>query len=449
MNTLTRELPATASTHSVAEVDATYRKIAWRLLPFLFAAYIINSIDRANVSFAKLRMASDIGLSDAAYGLGASLFFLGYLLFEIPSNIYMQKVGARATITRIMVLWGGITAAMSMVSTPTQFYVLRFLLGVAEAGFFPGVILYLTYWFPTSRRGRITALFMMGSPFAGVLAGPLAGWIMGTFAGAHGLKDWQVLFVYEGLPAVLLGVVAWFVLVDGPTKVRWLNEREKEIVAHNLQVEEAAKTGGHGHGHGGLGQAFRNPKVYIGGAIFFAIYSGLNAFAYWVPTAIKALGVADIRTIGLLSSIPYGVALVAMILVGRSSDRRLERRWHVAVAMCVAAAGFALLGTTGKALLPFMVLLSLANAGCFAALVVFWTIPPTLLSGPAAAAGIAAISSLGGIAAFLTPNLVGQIAARTGSLYLAFSIIAVLLVLGALVLLIGIPARALHQHKAD
>lgn len=437
---------AAAAPPAASETDATYRIIAWRLLPFLFVAYIVNSIDRANVSFAKLKMAADIGLSDASYGLGASLFFLGYLLFEVPSNLYMHKVGARATITRIMVLWGAITAAMSLVTTPTQFYALRFLLGVAEAGFFPGVILYLTYWFPAARRGRITALFLMGSPVAGVLSGPLAGWIMGTFAGAHGLKDWQVLFVYEGIPAVLLGVLAWFVLADGPAHVSWLSARHKHILERDLHADAAGRAGA-ATAHGGLGRALRNPKVWIGGFVFFTIYAGLSAFAYWMPTAIRATGISNLGTIGWLTSLPYAVALVTMVLVGRSSDRRLERRWHAALAMVVAAAGFALLGLASHALLPFVLLLCVATAGSFAALAVFWAIPPALLSGPCAASGIALISSIGGLAAFLTPNLVGQIATRTGNLYLAFAAVAVLLVAGAVVLLTGIRAHALGERR--
>jgi len=424
------------------EVQRTYRKITWRLLPFLFLAYMINSIDRINISFAKLRMAEDLALSDAAYGLGAAAFFVGYLLFEVPSNLYMQRVGARLTIMRIMVLWGLVTIGTSLVGSATGLYIARFLLGVAEAGFFPGVILYLTYWFPASRRGRITSVFIMAGIFAGIVSGPLAGWIMTHFHGWAGLRDWQALFVLEGVPAVLLGLFAWFWLDDKPHGVSWLSAREKAIVQAQLASEQATGCGS----HASFRHLLRDPRVLMAGLVFFCIYSGTNTVAYWMPTLIQSLGLSDLGRIGLVSSLPYCIALVAMYLLGRSSDKHLERRWHLALTLFTGAACFLLLGLFQGNLPLSLAFMSLGAAACLLAVPLFWTIPPAYLSGPLAAGGIALISTLGGIAAMIAPVLVGAVKTRTGSLFVAFDVIAGLLVLGALVLLLGIPARLLRER---
>lgn len=414
-------------------------------MPFLFIAYVINSIDRINISFAKLRMAEDLALSDAAYGLGAAVFFVGYLLFEVPSNLYMQRVGARLTIMRIMVLWGLVTMGTSLVSSATGLYIARFLLGVAEAGFFPGVILYLTYWFPASRRGRITSIFIMAGIFAGIVSGPLAGWIMTHFHGWAGLRDWQVLFVFEGIPAVLLGVFAWFWLVDKPEDAPWLNTHEKAIVQAQLAVEDVSQ----GNSHASFRQLLGDPRVLLAGLVFFCIYSGTNTVAYWMPSLIQSFGLADIGRIGLISSLPYCIALVAMYLLGRSSDKHLERRWHLALTMLVGAASFVLLGLFQGNVELSVLFMSLGAAACLSAVPLFWTIPPAYLSGPVAAGGIALISSLGGIAAMIAPVLVGAVKTQTGSLFIAFDVIAGLLVLGATVLLLGIPAKLLHEHSRN
>ena len=426
------------------EQKKTFKKIAFRLLPFLFLAYAINAIDRINISFAKLRMSEDLLLSDAAYGIGAAAFFVGYLLFEIPSNLYMQKVGTRATLTRIMVLWGIVTMLMSTVESAMGFYVLRFLLGVAEAGFFPGVILYLTYWFPGSLRGRITSVFFMAGIMAGIVSGPLAGWIMSNFHGWFGLKDWQALFVLEGIPAVILGFFAWFWLVDHPEKAKWLTAREKLVVQYSLSSENQTIE----KKSIPLKQLLCDPRILIAGFVFFCIYSGTNTVAYWMPTLIKEFGIHDIRQIGLISSLPYITALVAMYILGRSSDKRLERRWHLALTMLVGAISFTLLGLFQNEIVLSISLLTLGAAACLAAVPLFWTIPPAYLSSTAAAAGIALISTLGGMAAVLSPILVGTIKTQTGSIYMAFSVIALLLVIGAVTLLLGIPARLLRDTKS-
>lgn len=440
MNQPAEQLLAAPKEHSVEEATVVFRKVLWRLLPFLFVGYVINTIDRANVAFAKLRMAEDIALTDAAYGLGAGIFYLGYILFEVPSNMYMQRVGARATLTRIMVLWGLVTVATAFVTTANQLIVARFFLGVAEAGFFPGVILYLTYWFPASLRARITAVLLMAAMTAGVISGPLAGWIMTHAHGWMGLRDWQVLFVLEGIPAIALGVFGWFWLADRPSQANWLNEREKQVIASAVAAGAPPQTA-----HGRLREVLREPKVYIAGVVFFCIYSGSNTVSYWMPTLVRDLGLSDLKTIGLISSLPYIGAVIGMYVLARSSDRHLERRWHVALTLLAGAVCFALLGPAHGHLALSVALMSIGAAAALSAVALFWAIPPALLNPATAPIGIAAISCIGGLAGVISQVVVGAIKSATGSLYLAFDVIAVTLVVGAVILLVGIR----RHHLAD
>lgn len=432
-----------APPHDAVSLAALYRKITWRLLPFLFAAYVLNTIDRINISFAKLRMGSDLGLSDAAYGIGAAAFFAGYILFEVPSNLYMQKTGARLTITRILLLWGLATVATSQVNSPEALYFARFLLGVAEAGFFPGVILYLTYWFPAQRRGRITSLFLMSGTFAGMISGPLAAAIMLHLDGWLGLRDWQALFVVEGLPAMLLGLVAWRYLDDSPAQAKWLTPAEKAMLASDLGKEVQARR------HGGILALLRDPRIYVIGLAFLSIYACTNTIAYWMPTLIQGFGEAHVSRIGWISTLPYVLGLVTMYLLARSSDRLLERRWHVAGCLLVAAASFLLMGLARGELVPAVACMTVGAAACLAALPVFWTIPPAYLGAQQAPAGIALVSSLGGVAALLSPIAVGAIKTHTGDLYLAFDLLAILLATGAVTLLLALPARLLERGSGS
>jgi D-galactonate transporter len=422
------------------EIERTYRKLTLRLMPFLIVCYIVSYLDRANISFAKLQFMNDLGFSEAAYGLGAGLFFVGYVLFEVPSNVWMQRIGARRTLLRIMILWGLISSAMMFVNTPTQFYVMRFLLGAAEAGFFPGVILYLTYWFPAARRGRVTGFFMMGAATAGIIGGPVSTWIMVHMADLHGLHGWQWLFVLEGVPAIILGIIAFYFLCDQPADAKWLSEREKAIVSSDLALEEKGQMKGRGHG---LVEALRNPRLYVGVVGYFCVLVSFNAIGFWAPTIIRDFGVKDLVDVGLLSSVVFLSGAVGTYLVGYSSDMRMERRWHLVACGAVIAVCFALLTTVAHSIPLAITLLSIAAAASYGGFVVFWTIPQTFLTAHTKAGGIAFITSLGGIGAFVSPTLVGWLKSSTGSIYLGLTILGVITLMGAVVILVAIPA-----HKA-
>jgi D-galactonate transporter len=430
--------PATAVAHTPEAAARAYRKIVWRIVPFLLLCYIVSYLDRVNLSFAKLQFMQDLGFTDAVYGLGGGLFYLTYVLFEVPSNLYLQRVGARATLLRIMTLWGAVTVLMCLITSPMHLYVARCLLGAAEAGFFPGVILYLTYWFPSKYRARIMSIFLMGIPLSGCIGGPLAGWIMHDLSGLHGLRGWQLLFVYEGLPAIALGITAYFFMTNGVAQARWLSEEEKAIVLDDLQAERAQKSDTHAEP---LRLIFRDPRFYAAVLVYFAITCATVAMSLWVPTLIKGLAVNDLRTIGWLSAVPYVAAAVGLWAIGRHSDYKLERRYHVAVPLIASAAGFILLGSAGGSVGWTIALLALAATGLYGAIPVFWAIPTTYLSKSSAAGGIALISSLGCLGGFFSTAIIGWVKSLTGSLNVAMGAVGVLMIIAAIVLLISIPAK--------
>lgn len=408
---------------------ATYAKVTWRLLPFLFICYVAAYLDRVNVGFAKLQMLSDLKFSESVYGLGAGIFFIGYFLFEVPSNILMHRVGARVWISRIMVTWAVVSAVSLFVKTPGMFYAMRFLLGVAEAGFFPGIVLYLTYWYPSTRRGRMNALFMIGIPVAGVLGGPLSGWIMEAFNGVHGWSNWQWLFLLEAIPSLVLGIVTLFVLPNGIRAASWLDERQKSLLEANIARD------GHAGTEHSLKGVVSNGRVWRLAAIYFCCMMGLYGVSFFLPTLIKTAGVKDTLDVGLLTAIPYAVAIVAMIGVARSSDRRNERRWHLALACVAAAVGlYASTLYTGNLVLV-MVTLSLGTAGVLSSMPVFWTYPGSVLSGTAAAAGIAMINSIGNLAGFVSPSVIGWMKDQTHSTNAGLIVVAVALLAGAMLTL--------------
>lgn len=414
---------------SAAFEDATYAKVTWRLLPFLFICYVAAYLDRVNVGFAKLQMLNDLQFSEAVYGLGAGIFFIGYFLFEVPSNILMHRLGARVWIARIMVTWALISAASMFVKTPAMFYTLRFLLGLAEAGFFPGIVLYLTYWFPAARRGRMNALFMIGIPVAGVFGGPLSGWIMQAFNGVHGLANWQWLFLLEAAPSLVLGIATLFLLPNGIRSAAWLDEREKQLLEARIARETPA---GADHSLKGV---VSNGRVWWLAAIYFCCMMGLYGVSFYLPTLIATAGVKGVLEVGLLTAVPYAVGIVSMILVARSSDRSNERRWHLALAALAAAAGFyASTLHTGSVALA-LVTLSLGTAGILSMMPVFWTYPSALLTGAAAAAGIALINSIGNLAGFVSPSIIGWMKEVTHSTNAGLLVVAAALVVGAVLVL--------------
>lgn len=413
------------TTGTTAFENATYAKVTWRLLPFLFICYVAAYLDRVNVGFAKLQMLSDLKFSESVYGLGAGIFFIGYFVFEVPSNILLHRVGARVWISRIMVTWAVVSAASLFVTTPAMFYTMRFLLGVAEAGFFPGIVLYLTYWYPSTRRGRMNALFMIGIPVAGVLGGPLSGWIMQAFNGVRGLSNWQWLFLIEALPSLVLGIVTLFVLPNGIRAASWLDQRQKQLLEDNIARD------GHAGAEAPLRSIVSNGRVWRLAAIYFCCMMGLYGVSFYLPTLIKAAGVKDALDVGLLTAIPYAVAIVSMIVVARSSDRRNERRWHLALASIVAAVGF-YASTLQTGNLAFALLtLSLGTAGVLSMMPVFWTYPSSVLTGTAAAAGIAMINSVGNLAGFVSPSIIGWMKDVTHSTNAGLVVVAAAMLVGA------------------
>lgn len=419
------------------EVSA-YAKVTWRLLPFLFLCYVFAYLDRVNVGFAKLQMMNDLGFSEAVYGLGAGIFFVGYLLFEVPSNLIMMKVGARIWITRIMVTWGAISGAMIFVHSPTSFYVLRFLLGVAEAGFIPAILLYLTYWFPATRCGKVTALFLTGIPMSGVVGGPLSGFIMSAMGGVQGMTAWQWLFVLEAIPTVVLGFMAYFYLDDRIRDAKWLTEEQKDLLEHNLRHDQ------HGKQLHSLRDGFTNPRIWLLSFIYLFFTMGLYGISFWLPTIVKASGVTNPLDIGLLTVIPYGAATAAMILTGRSSDARHERRWHLALAGIAGAAGLAWSVAYAHNTPVAMFALTLATMGIMTTISQFWTLPPAILSGAAAATGIALANSVGSVSGLIAPYLLGVVKTATNSTNIGVLVLAVCLVIGA-ALVFTIPAKIVNR----
>jgi D-galactonate transporter len=422
-----------------ASVEASaYRKVTWRLLPFLFLCYVCSYLDRVNVGFAKLQMLSDLKFSETVYGLGAGVFFVGYALLEVPSNLILYRVGARVWIARIMITWGLVASAMMFVKSPLSFYVLRFLLGAAEAGFIPGILLYLTFWFPARRRGKVMAIFLTGIPVAGVVGGPLSGWILHTFGGVNGWTGWQWLFLLEGIPSTLAGIVALFWLTDGIRQAKWLSEPEKQVLEGHVKAEAGAKE------HHSMGDAFREPKVWLLALTYALFLMGLYGVSFWLPSLIKASGVKDPLDVGLLTAIPYSVATIAMIVTGYSSDKRRERRWHLSIAGWCGALGLVLSAVYANNTVLAMAALTLAAAGICTTVSQFWNLPGAFLAGVAAAAGIAFVNASGSVSGFVAPFLVGWVKDMTGSTNWAVIVIAACVLLASL-LVFRIPAKLVNK----
>ncbi len=427
-----------------ALLEGAYRKAIWRLIPFIFICYLFNYLDRVNVGFAKLQMLDALQLSETVYGLGAGIFFIGYVLAGVPSNLILHKIGARRWIGTLMIAWGALSASLMFVSSAQSFYILRFFTGIAEAGFFPGMVLYFTHWFPAERRGRVMALFMSAIPISGVLGSPLSGWMLNHFqAGQGGLAAWQWLYLLQGLPTVLLGIAVYFVLHDNVAGVKWLSSAEKQAMQTALVEDEKRRSAGT-VSVDSFASVLRNRNVWMLGAVYFSIQMGVYAINFWLPSIIKSLGFQNPAMIGWLSAIPYFAASIFMILVGRSADRRRERRWHLSVPMLMGFAG--LLIATSFADTPALAILGLtiATMGALTGLPMFWPLPAAFLGSAAAAGGLALINSLGQIAGFVSPYLVGWLKDATGSTHVALYILSAVLFCGAM-LVLSIPAKTVNR----
>ncbi|NIE73241.1 MFS transporter [Pantoea sp. Ap-967] len=412
-------------------LESAYRRMSWRLIPFLFLCYILAYFARINVSFAKLQMLQDLSISETAYGLGAGIFFIGYVVFAVPSNLILERVGPRRWIGTLMIAWGLLTVAMLLTSDIASFYLFRFLIGVAEAGFFPGVIFFFTRWFPSERRARVIAMFMAAAPLSSVIGGPVSGWVMNTLsAGALGLANWQWLFVIYGIPTVAVGFMVKPCLPNSFEEAAFLSAEQKQLIRLELARDRARNSPSAGARQSVL--AFlRSPVVWYFSLVYFFIEMGEYALGFWMPTIIQHSGFSDIQSVGLLSAVPYLVASLVMIAVGRSSDLRNERRWHLAVALLVGMVGLILAARFAHHGAVALTGLTLATCGVMAAFPVFWSVPTKLL-GASAAAGVAFINSMGNLAGLVSPWLVGWTMDLTASTDLALYIVAACAFLGAM-----------------
>lgn len=431
---------------------ATYKKAASRLIPFLFLCYIVAFLDRVNVGFAKLQMASDLQFSDAIYGFGAGIFFIGYFIFEVPSNVILERVGARVWIARIMITWGLISSAFMFTGdihwgtiatffncsdAQFTFYFLRFWLGVAEAGFFPGVILYLTYWFPGARRAKMVALFMTAIGTAQLVGSPVSGAIMQFMDGVNGWRGWQWLFLLEGIPSVIIGALVLAILPNGPKSAKWLTADERDLLLQRIEQDNDSKkdlAGKHS-----LGGAFRDGRVWALAFVYFALATCFYAVGFWMPTIIQELGIdkKDLLKVGLISMIPWGASIVSMVYWGSRSDRTGERRWHCATGMLLTMAGLLVLAVAHHSPVVSIIALTMITSGWAGCVVTFWSLPTAFLTGTAAAAGIAWVNAVGNLGGYFGPDLIGTIrTAAGGATAAAFFALAALALVGALVILL-------------
>ncbi len=427
-----------------SEVDtavrkSAYRKIAFRLMPFLMLCYFCAYLDRVNVGFAKLQMMSDLQFSEAVYGLGAGIFFIGYFLCEVPSNIVLHKVGARRWIARIMITWGILSGCFAFVQTEWQFYTLRFLLGVAEAGLAPGLLLYLTYWFPSYRRARMTVLWFIAIPISGMIGGPLSGLIMDRMSGVHGWFGWQWMFVIEAIPTVLVGLLVLGVLKDSVQDANWLTQDEKNVVK-----QELAQDNQHKEGHASVKEFIADKRLWLLAGIYFCVVMGQYALTFWLPTLIRNSGISDNWHIGLLTSLPYMCAIVVMILAGRSGDHFQERRWHLIIPMCAGAIALTFATLFASNLTLSLICLCIAASGVLTASSLFWMLPTNFLGGVSAAAGIAAVNSFANLAGFCSPYLIGWVTTNTGSNAIGMFLITAVLIFGAS-LVLRVPAKLVNR----
>ena len=406
------------------EIDQIVRKVAWRLIPILFLAYLINFIDRINISFAKLQMSQALGLNDVAYGIGAGMFFIGYFFFEVPSNMILERIGARRWVPMIMVAWGGATLSLAMVTTPIEFYFIRFFIGFAEAGFFPGVVLFMTYWFPASHRGRIMALFMAGLAVSGVIGGPVCGAIIEYLDGYAGLAGWQWLMITTGLPCLIIAAGIYFLLTDRPDQANWLSPREKEVLKNSLGHQDRPKAS--------IKAALLNFWTWNSAWLYFLLVCGGYGISFWMPTLFSQAGIESNAKIGLLVAVPNLLGVIAMLLICRHSDKTQERRWHLAACFSLIAVGYLVIVSQLHSVVGLLIGFSIAHIGILAGAPLSWTIPTRMLTPVAAAVGIGVIASIGNLGGFFAPVLIGKFSQLTGNLGIGFLVIGALQLIGAL-----------------
>ena len=384
-------------------------------MPFLCFVYFVAYLDRVNVGFAALTMNADLALTATQFGFGAGIFFISYFLFEVPSNFALKRFGARVWIARIMVTWGLISVAMAFVKGPTSFLVLRFLLGVAEAGFFPGMVLYLTFWFPNSVRAALFGIFIIANPASTIIGAPLSTALLGTSLG--GFAGWQTMFIVEGLPAILLGFATLFVLCDSPAKAKWLTPQEREVLGRAIERDEAGST------HSSWRAGLMSPDVWRFALLYAALMMGVYGFGFWAPQIVKSFGTLNNQQVGFVLVIPYICATVAMVLWSRHSDRTRERTWHLVIPAIVGTVGF-LYGSFADNVYLAIGGFTLGAIGIYSQLPLFWTLPTALLTGSAAAGGIALINSIGNLSGYFGPALIGWLKDTTQSYTAGLLVIA-------------------------
>ncbi|WP_179404079.1 MFS transporter [Burkholderia guangdongensis] len=446
MNPKSNPIGPTAGRAAPATEDAAvYRKVNWRLLPLLLVCYMVAFLDRINIGYAQLQMKQTLSFDAPVYALGAGIFFIGYFLFEIPSNLMLEKIGARKTLLRIMFCWGLAAAGMMFVGTPTQFYVLRFLLGALEAGFFPGIILYFTYWYPSARRGQVIAIFMSAATVAGMVAGPISGAILKYFDHVGGYFGWQWLFILQGLPAAILGIVIYLRLDDGPEHADWLSPAEKALLRERLEHDEKDIEG---ESDGGFLHMLRDPKAYCLALTYFLLLGATYTVVFTLPSLIHGWGIHDLFTVGLLAAVPQVCAIGGMIWFARHSDAHKERRRHYAFATTLAAAGLGVVtltqGHASAQIAASLAGLTLAYIGLSSATPLFFALTSEYLSKGAAAGGLALISSLGNLGPAVAPSINAMLAKSTGSNVYGLYLLMAMYVASGLVVLAAIRAAGTH-----
>lgn len=417
------------------EGDAIGKRVFMRFVPLLVVCWVFAYLDRVNISFAKLQMQADLGFSDTVYGLGASLFFIGYFLFEVPSNMILHKVGARVWITRIMISWGIASSCMHFVNSEFWFYVLRFLIGTFEAGFVPGALYFFTKWFPSKQRAQINTIFMSGIAFCGIIGGPISGGIMKYFDGLMGLPGWQWLFLVEGIPCVFLGIFIWLFLDDEIEHAKWLSPAEKKIWSDKINSEsQNAKA------HN-FREALKEPAIYMLSFIYLLLAGSLYGLVFWMPQLIKSAGTQDTFVIGIISALPYLAATIAMIVLGKTSDKYRERRWHLGGVAVIGGIGYIICATNSTNTSMLLVGLVLVAVGIISSIGLFWIFPQHFLTGMAAAAGIAMINSVGQLGGVITPYMIGKVIDLTGSPIIGLYALAVASFVAFILIGWGLPKR--------